>query len=1687
MPEAPPYKDAYAVRDAYQRGELSEGEAMGLLETPEYAEYAELPEAISEEEYAEQEKQIRATVKAEDAQKAKEEAEGPGFWDRIANAITRGYQGYKQTTMDPFSDPEQADFADISTAAAVQQNMPMGKGLKEFYESDGFGESVKNLFAHDYGGTLLELVAESMGSYLPTVVERAPGRAAAGTAMGAGLGSVIPGIGTGAGALTGLSAGMTETFGSAALALEYSNIILGGLQKKGIDVTNANALETAFTDDEVMGNLRTEAIKGGIPVALFDMVTGRIGGRFLAGAKKSGSSRAVATAKEFATQGAGGAAGEATKSVVLGEEISAPGVVGEFFGEGPTHVIQIATGYAEKTAGDKKAPKVPPVEPQEAFLEIIPPDVPLPSENTAEAAQESLDKTLDQVEAPKPDVTKKAEEVNQAAAERQEEAPADPKKKESAPGPVVPDSTPEQQEQAAKEDVEKATEQAASQPDPDSIPANQEVFNALHRYARLAKKQGKTLEQWASENGVEINDAVQAAWDDADNETPSRVDDMPPEVNTGLGDNNVRNRALKFANADLSNETVGGVGNVGYERRSNETDAEYAQRDIQDKGLSGAVGHVVGDDQMPPAQRTIYQSELLQQLRDDEKKAKGEGDKTREDQRVSEQIKIIEELNDNATTAGQYLQAFSHLSKLSAGGFLRYAKNTYKKITKKKVAQAEEALKRVRDTLREVEEGVVKQVIAENEEKLIGNDPRVKKATRKHVGELIASEEKPETAEVVRQHYADPKGTLVDALIASGMDEKTAKRHARRIDAKYRGVHARVSSEVKKRAKGVLKKMPLWKRYKNETVAKLTRAVSPSTKKTASPALQKFTNRLSNNLRKRMESLRPERKASIDKLTDEQILAEGISNLEKYEEIWLDTQQELYEQENLTPEQIAQLDEVFKNGSPMAFNASTMDRAIRAAQVRLEQDANSVIKQGRQEQGDARRTVVQNIIERTGLEGEEAQALTSLLNKRYLELSRRKKKTALKRLNKTDGVTIPVTIKRQYEKIIEWSNLGAFSDAQFDEELANRLDLPHLSEKLKKDIMRQARVIESKPEGFQKQREVLKLMNLIAGEKTFGVWDLFWDFWFANVLSGLSTQTINLAGSAANLLAHTITHFMRHPGDLTTMMRGVARGMIKGINEGAEVFSTGFVTGTRLDKYQQTKNLEMVVFRGGKFSPLNYLKYVGRALSTGDMFFFKAAEEMKQSLLARNVAKSEKLSGKALYRRTQEILNNTKPAREKATRQADKEGLKGLDRRRRIAELMEMGDESLGLEGRPSPEEAKEYALRVIYTNKPYGVLGLFAQKLNEINADQPWFRMFAPFVNIVSNVTNESLNYFAPVGYMRYRQAVRKGQLYGQPLSEVESIRKDQLGDQAAKTILGTSATVAVMGLAWSFKDDEDPWFMIFGKGPKDYGKNRSWRAIGGLPYSMKIGDKYIPYKDTVLAIPFAVIGSMFDAMRFNNSAPEEYTQAFAMGLMSTAGVITENSYLKGLMAVSKWISQPMTGETAEKVIFQQISRTGVGALVPFGGLLRDIDRFQDPTRYDGMDTTTMLYSQIPFVRRLNKPTLNVLGEPVEMHVSDRYWSTPRASEELRWLVEKNAYPSFPNINSTVNVAGRDMDPDEFYDYIKISGEGIRARVKSELFDNRQIWNQLPDGSLKIAVDKIVKEERSKTKGKLFTRYPNL
>ena len=55
------------------------------------------------------------------------------------------------------------------------------------------------------------------------------------------------------------------------------------------------------------------------------------------------------------------------------------------------------------------------------------------------------------------------------------------------------------------------------------------------------------------------------------------------------------------------------------------------------------------------------------------------------------------------------------------------------------------------------------------------------------------------------------------------------------------------------------------------------------------------------------------------------------------------------------------------------------------------------------------------------------------------------------------------------------------------------------------------------------------------------------------------------------------------------------------------------------------------------------------------------------------------------------------------------------------------------------------------------------------------------------------------------------------------------------------------------------------------------------------------------------------------------------------------------------------------------------------------------------------------------------------------------------------------------------------------MNGVGVQARMKNELYTNLQVWDRLPDDSLKIAADKIVQEERVKAKGQQFEKHPSL
>ena len=138
------------------------------------------------------------------------------------------------------------------------------------------------------------------------------------------------GVGAAAGAAAGtIFAPVTAAAGGAAGAafagsgmLTFGSTLLGKLSENGVDITNPQALEAAWNDEEFITPLAEEsAIKAGI-VGSFDALSAGLGGSVAKGIAKSGAKKITAEIAEYAAEGSLGAAGEALGSLGAGDEIN---------------------------------------------------------------------------------------------------------------------------------------------------------------------------------------------------------------------------------------------------------------------------------------------------------------------------------------------------------------------------------------------------------------------------------------------------------------------------------------------------------------------------------------------------------------------------------------------------------------------------------------------------------------------------------------------------------------------------------------------------------------------------------------------------------------------------------------------------------------------------------------------------------------------------------------------------------------------------------------------------------------------------------------------------------------------------------------------------------------------------------------------------------------------------------------------------------------------------------------------------------------------------------------------------------------------------------------------------------------------------------------------------------------------
>ncbi len=536
------------------------------------------------------------------------------------------------------------------------------------------------------------------------------------------------------------------------------------------------------------------------------------------------------------------------------------------------------------------------------------------------------------------------------------------------------------------------------------------------------------------------------------------------------------------------------------------------------------------------------------------------------------------------------------------------------------------------------------------------------------------------------------------------------------------------------------------------------------------------------------------------------------------------------------------------------------------------------------------------------------------------------------------------------------------------------------------DLAREANLL---PEGILRQAKAIEFQNAVALIEGIPTADAITAAWYANILSGLSTQGVNIWGNGLNAFFRTLTAGFASPKEFTALLNGLAQGVVPGMREARQVLKSGQLLKVgKMDDMQKASALELMSAQGqpkGFGQWMAYLisiggltRYVFRAMGAMDAVFWHSAQEGHAHLaIARAVRKELGLKpGSPAFNaefirqlggdetqfladldqaRTELLAAGVTPAQGAVNRRAWE--IRTQRRSQRVQDSSVRWADRLVFQ--QEPEGAGRVPNKIISTLqnwRPYGI---------------PVFLPVVPFNRILSNLFESSLDW-AGIGILR-------GML-GYHLSEHRNPDK-RLFDTVERRErffagvlgLGIGGTLLAAAMALKDMDDDEVPFMVYGSGPPDPTR-RGTMPKGWRPFTMKIRGQYVNYAESPVGPLLAAVGGWLDAERYGKHENKDIVERGTLAFLSAVQGFTKQGVLASLANVVEiW-----TGESGVKGL-KQIALTPVSGFVPAQGLLRDMSTIYDPRKISSADITGALVKDIPVLKSYGMPELNVLGEEVQ------------------------------------------------------------------------------------------------------------
>ncbi len=480
-----------------------------------------------------------------------------------------------------------------------------------------------------------------------------------------------------------------------------------------------------------------------------------------------------------------------------------------------------------------------------------------------------------------------------------------------------------------------------------------------------------------------------------------------------------------------------------------------------------------------------------------------------------------------------------------------------------------------------------------------------------------------------------------------------------------------------------------------------------------------------------------------------------------------------------------------------------------------------------------------------------------------------------------------------------------------------------LPPEVKASILERMGKLDKMPEGDEKSKATFEVLDYIASQLPLSWTEIFEAYRYQNMLSNPRTHLKNVFGNLENAFAVA-------PLDM--------------IMEGA------------YDYFRHPFNASA---RSVKFS--DSIKYLKNVYNTLPMAIQAAADAFRKGYVQQKILDlpSQEASIEAL-RRTKLPKALTVVPRlleaedtffgvlighgEKARLMAD-----GMSEKDATQKGMELAEKYLYREKLGDAEKNKNE----LHTIRALDSLGHFILRGKEIPYIGRWLGWFVPFVTTPINMAKMGVRR-SPIATVD----ILASKVFGNKNPTKEQVSQATLGS----LVFGLAGIAAANGLT--------EWAQ-----PRDEKEKELFYASGRKPYSVKIGDKWVPMQYFgVFGIPIAMAAALkYHATETKYALTKDDIERVTDAILSITGFLVNQTPLQGVDAMSQTVTNPENQSWGKTLGFT------AGQLIPLDGLVKYVNTILDPVFRKSKGFVETIEKDLPVISKEIEPIKDIKGDPAQ------------------------------------------------------------------------------------------------------------